>query len=273
MINNLQDVIAKVQDFTNKIGKQRGAKGCPSFNLVPVGYESYAVSATSDVTVYKENQGTNLEELEIASSVFSNEENEKKNVVLNLYGTVRSTGEWSIDNGASELGKRLLRIEPSNDPTNDGDQSPIDLYLGDVVSRVNSECLGIERPFTIKPRCKITATLMVKQKEIKRKFEVKRELRGYVGISFKQDVDGKEQDTMMLYHIAAILKPYEDEDIKILEDLSGVKHVYLIDKGIFIGTESTEVYIKITEENLDTGFKEEYQLFGEFEGDNVSCEH
>jgi hypothetical protein len=144
---------------------------------------------------------------------------------------------------------------PTDAPAFLVNQPAISLPLGDDTLTISEkQPLAVDHPFTIRPRFKVKTTLMVKQRQWTRCFDIKRTLSGYVGVTTSQPVNGK---FMSLHHVARILERYDSPFI----DVKG-NEVTVFDNGMLMVSYALEPYIHILAESLDIpGLVEEYHIY------------
>ncbi len=263
MAIEITDVISLFGEYAQMWSNQQGG-GHSRISLVLPGYESYALSRSKAETKYYPPTNQTETAVAISSNTYTNTGKHPKEICLTLEGETDNWAKFVASVGASAGGKRLLDIDmPTDVPAFLVNQSAISLPLGDDTLTISErQTWAVNHPFTIRPRFKVKATLMVKKRNWKRCFDIKHTLSGYIGVITSQPINGK---FMSLHHVARILERYDSPYFEV----NGEK-VTIFANGMLTASYALEPYIHIVAESLDIpGLVEEYDIYNPQTDQNV----
>lgn len=249
---DIQDVIELISDYVNDWNKQQDGIRTET-RFIDSRFANNALKVEADRTTYLDPIDQDMSDVKLYTQIFTNDLTQPKTVQFNMFGEYDIWQTWTIQDGATESGKRLVNIEPlylSEDVSN-----PLSLFFGDTLTISGKKTFSVEgRDFTVRPRFKVTATLMAKPKTSTRAFDVKRDVTGYVELVTSL-ASGDLQES--LHNVGAIFQRYDSPYIEV----NGGR-VTFRDRGEYQSLDVSNMYIHIFAESLDiTGLTEEYNIY------------
>ncbi|MDG0949877.1 hypothetical protein [Bacillus paranthracis] len=207
------------------------------------GRENHSLSSSIETVVYEEPIIQNVSELQVCSQEYINKESKPKEIQMELIEDLFNVIVWEVTEGINQMGKDTLIIDTPADSIV-GEDSNVILTTGEKRMQEYSRKWRIIRPFTLKPKTKTIATLVVKQKNIKRSFIVSRKLTGYIQIVTSNTQNEKQ---VSYHHIKAIAQKIFNPYVQIKE--SGV---FMLNKGMYQTNLISDYYIHIEERLLQS---------------------
>ncbi|MBF7150792.1 hypothetical protein [Bacillus toyonensis] len=249
---NVTDLIELFGRYANQWSQQRGGGNCKLSFMLP-GFEQLAFTSFTKPIKYDDPTIHIPEDVAVASNTYTNTGNQPLDVTIGLIGTLKNWLHIKVNEGTSEAGKRFLNIDLPNDiPSFLNEQLiPIGVALHESSHMQPWE---VNHPFTINPRFKVTATLMIKTKKVTQLFEMQRILSRYIAIHTSQAINGH---LTSLHHVSRMLKDYFSPYIQVDDN-----KVTVTDKGKLQSLFGIEQYIHIQGKSLSNpNIKEDYNIY------------
>ncbi|WP_257129830.1 hypothetical protein [Bacillus cereus] len=251
-----KDIINTFSNYANN-WSQRENGGMSEISLVLPGFEEHALKPGVPIRTF---YGDIHEEEKIVSLTTTTIENlydVEQEEYITLSSDVEEWGKWKFTDVATILGNHVVEVDLPDDlvipPLGSMGKIPIRL-LNEEVKHSGLRTWFVKHPFKLNPRTRVTATLQVRQKEIKRDFYVEQDLTGYLGVITEHLVDNSH---MSLHQIKQILKCHHHPLIQVIDDGVTIKS-----KGIFSSLITLEAMIHIKIDHLDCpGMHEEYLIY------------
>ncbi|PEJ82417.1 hypothetical protein COL52_32215, partial [Bacillus toyonensis] len=249
---DIQDVIELISDYANKWTEQQNGSHS-EIRLIDSRFANNALKVEAARTMYLEPTEQDMPDVKLDTQVFTNTSTQPKTVQFDMFGEYDTWQTWRIEGGATEAGNRRLDIEPLF--RSEEVSSPLSLFLNDTLTLSGKTPFSVEgRDFTVRPRFKVTATLMAKPKTSTRAFDVKHDVTGYVELVTTL-ASGELQES--LHNVGAIFQQYYSPYIEV----NGGR-VTFRDRGEYQSLDVNSIYIHIFAESLDIpGLTEEYNIY------------
>lgn len=249
---DIQDVIEVISDYAHKWAEQHNGSHS-EIGLIDSRFANNALKVEADRTTYLDPMEQEMPDVKLDTQVFTNTLTQPKTVQFNMSEEYDTWQTWKIQDGATESGKRRFDIEPlyrSEDVS-----SPLSLFLNETLTLSGKKAFSVEnRNFTVRPRFKVTATLMAKPKISTRAFDVTRDVTGYVKLVTSL-ASGDVQES--LHNVGAIFQRYYSPYIEV----NGGR-VTFRNRGEYQSLDVDNIYIHIFAESLDIpGLTEEYNIY------------
>ncbi|PER46166.1 hypothetical protein COL26_22900 [Bacillus thuringiensis] len=249
---NVTDLIELFGRYANQWSQQQGGGNSKLSFMLP-GFEHLAFTSFTKPVKYNEPTINMPEDVAVDSHTYTNKGNKKLDVTIELMGTLKNWLHLQVNEGTSEAGKRFLNIDLPNDIPSFLNEQLVPIG-GALHESSHMQSWEVNHPFTINPKFKVTATLMIKTKKVTRLFEMQRILSRYIAIHTSQAINGH---LISLHHVSRILKDYLSPYIQV----DGNK-VTVTDKGKLQSLFGIEQYIRIQGKSLSNpNIKEDYNIY------------
>nr|AAL26870.1 crystal protein NT32KD [Bacillus thuringiensis serovar dakota] len=248
-IENIMDLI---EDYAQQWSEQHGG-GRSEIRFLDSSFANKAFQVGKDSTTYLEPTEQEMPDIKLDTQVFTNDLTSPQTIQFNMQGEADTWQKWRIQDGAIELGRRRFDVEPLYTSTEIA--NPLSLFLDDTLTIAGKTPFSVEnRDYMVRPRFKITATLMATPKLSTRAFDVKRDITGYIEL-FRDLASGDRQES--LHNVGAIFQRYYSPYIEV-----DGKTVTLRNRGEYQSLDVSNCYIHLLGESLDIpGLKEEYNIY------------
>ncbi|MGX5576448.1 hypothetical protein [Bacillus toyonensis] len=251
-----KDIINVFNNYANK-WSQRENGGISEISLVLPGFEEHALKTSFPIRTIYGDIHEDEKIVSLATTTIENPYDVEQEEYITLSSNVEEWGRWKFTDVATISGNHVIEVDMPQDivipPLGTGKKIPIRL-LNEEVQQSGLRTWSVKHPFKLNPRTRVTATLQVKQKEIKRSFSVEQNLSGYLGVITEHLVDNSN---ISLHQIKRILKCHYHPLIRVTDN-----GVIIISKGDFSALITLEQMIQIKIEHLDCPeMHEEYLIY------------
>lgn len=249
---NVTDLIELFGRYANQWSQQRGGGNSKLSFMLP-GFEHLAFTSFTKPVKYDEPTILMPKDVAVSSNTYTNTGNQPLDITIGLMGILKNWLHLKVNEGTSEAGKRFLNIDLPNDIPSFLNEQLIPIG-GALHESSHMQSWEVNHPFTINPKFKVTATLMIKTKKVTRLFEIQRILSRYIAIHTSQAINGH---LTSLHHVSRFLKDYFSPYIQV----DGNK-VTVTDKGKLQSLFGIEQYIHIQGKSLSNpNIKEDYNIY------------